>query len=538
MKMALDNERRRLQAEVFDRNTSLGSYVTDGDHRVIIGSSKRADLVVQHASVSHIHAMLRLKDKEILLYDLGSEQGTFVGGQKIVERSLKPGEFFEIGGHRVKVNLIEEDAENGERALFWKSSAGNGAHLEILRTENSTVYEERTLARNAKVVVGRRRNEILLNGTAKGTCFLSRKDGGNAHTVDCLVPEGYTAEIYDANNELVRTVEQAGSRFTFNEREKARLVTADQRQEILVFWSAEGRRAARSMTDPDSHVMKRAMIVCSAIFAIVAGLQLLTPTKTEEIAEITTPKSSYFRLSMDSAPAPAAPAAQEESAASNQTQQAAPSKAASISSSLSKLLNKKSSLTADKIQQAISTNGTTTVRGTNLKNANIQSEQIAAGSVGGGSLNVNALSAGLGSGSGTKAGSLKGFANGTGTGIGGGSGFGGKGFDMSLGGDEAEAIGGLDKALIAAVVQSNLGQIKHCYEKQLIIDPNIFGKIVANWTINQDGLVSVTSVKSTTMKNKAVENCILAKIKNWNFPKPKGGGQVLVSYPFLFKSLN
>jgi hypothetical protein len=40
------------------------------------------------------------------------------------------------------------------------------------------------------------------------------------------------------------------------------------------------------------------------------------------------------------------------------------------------------------------------------------------------------------------------------------------------------------------------------------------------------------------MNNKTVETCIAARIKNWQFPKPKGGGTVLVSYPFLFKSLN
>jgi hypothetical protein len=45
-------------------------------------------------------------------------------------------------------------------------------------------------------------------------------------------------------------------------------------------------------------------------------------------------------------------------------------------------------------------------------------------------------------------------------------------------------------------------------------------------------------VRSTTMNNQPVENCIMARIKTWAFPKPKGGGQVLVSYPFLFKSLN
>ncbi|RYZ98940.1 MAG: AgmX/PglI C-terminal domain-containing protein, partial [Proteobacteria bacterium] len=165
----------------------------------------------------------------------------------------------------------------------------------------------------------------------------------------------------------------------------------------------------------------------------------------------------------------------------------------------------------------------------------MQTTEIAAGAVGG-AVNVNAMSAGLASGAG-KAGALKGFANGKGTQVGSGN-FGGKNFDMSLGGDEAEAVGGLDKSLIAAVVQANIGQIKHCYERQLIVDPNIFGKVVAAWTINKDGLVSVSSIKNSTMNSKPVENCIAGKIKAWAFPKPQGGGQVLVSYPFMFKSLN
>jgi len=262
------------------------------------------------------------------------------------------------------------------------------------------------------------------------------------------------------------------------------------------------------------------------------------PMKEEVIEEAIIPKSDYLRLTMDSAPAPAQAEQSAAPAKGDPMAKASPSQAASISSSLSKMLNKKSSLTAESIQQAISNNGTASTRAANLKTANMQSSDIGGGTIGGGNVNVNAMSAGL-SGGGGKASALNGFANGKGGSIGvGGTGFGGKGFDMALGGDEAEAIGGLDKSLIAAVVQSNIGQIKHCYERQLIVDPNIFGKIVANWTINKDGLVSVTSVKSTTMNSKSVENCILAKIKGWNFPKPKGGGQVIVSYPFLFKSLN
>lgn len=535
-----EEDRPRLLAEVFSEGVSLGSYLTEGEDRLIIGSSKRADLVVPHAGVSNIHAMLRLAGRQILLYDLGSEQGTFVKGKKIVERSLQPGEIFEIGTHSVKVNLFAEEKENTERALFWKSRAGDADFLEVLRLENGVVSDERTLARNGKILVGRRKSELLLDGAKGGEYFVRRKDGGSTHNVECFVPAGYIAEIYDGDNNVVRVIEQEGSQAVFNENEKLRFVSADQKREILLFWRSKGIRGSRWIADPDSPIIQRTLVVCATVAALLLTLNHLMLAKPEVIEEATTPKSSYFRLSMDSAPA--APAlAQEEGAQQSEQQQAvsAPSKAASISSTLSKMLNKKSTLTAETIQQAISNNGTQTVRNANLKSGNIQSAEIAAGAVGGGSVNVNAISAGLSGGSGTSAGSLKGFANGKGTTIGGtDSGFGGKGFDMSLGGDEAEAIGGLDKALIAAVVQANLGQIKHCYEKQLIVDPNIFGKVVAGWTINKDGLVSVTSVKKSTMNNKAVENCILGKIKNWNFPKPKGGGQVLVSYPFLFKSLN
>lgn len=78
-----ENPALRLQAEILlGGKASMGSYVTDGEDRFIIGSSKRADLVVPHTSVSQIHAMLRLVNKEIHLYDLGSEAGTFVQGKK------------------------------------------------------------------------------------------------------------------------------------------------------------------------------------------------------------------------------------------------------------------------------------------------------------------------------------------------------------------------------------------------------------------------------------------------------------------------
>lgn len=542
----IDEKRQlRLQAELFTNDISLGSYVTDGEDRLIIGSSKRADLVVPHQAISHIHAMLRITDKkEILLYDLGSEKGTFVSGKKIVERQLMPGEFFEIGEHKVKVNLLQptEGELLSERGFFWKSQGTD--YLEVLCLESGVVHTEKSLGKNGKLMIGNRHQEILMAGLNKGSVFIARKTEGKTHCAEGMIPAGYMAEIYDERNQVVKKIEKELSPFSIHEKEKVRLVSANGEQEILIFWRGEGARTKRYVKDSESDMLKKSMAACLGLASLILAVTFVNGPKKEEVVETTVPKTSYFRLSTDSAPAPQAADASDQPAegspAENNQNQQAGSKVANISSTLSKLFNKKSTLTAENMQEAISNNGNQTARNSNVKNANMKTEEINAGAIGGGAANVNAISNGLSSGSGGKTGSLNGFANGKGGSIGtlGGSGFGGKGFDMSIGGDEAEAIGGLDKALIAAVVQSNLGQIKHCYERQLIVDPNIFGKVVANWVINKDGGVSTSSVKKSTMNNKAVENCIIGKIKTWSFPKPKGGGQVIVSYPFLFKSLN
>lgn len=96
---------------------------------------------------------------------------------------------------------------------------------------------------------------------------------------------------------------------------------------------------------------------------------------------------------------------------------------------------------------------------------------------------------------------------------------------------------GLDKGAIARVVRAYLGRIKRCYERQLIIDPKLSGKITANWTIGSDGRVKEVKYVKDTMGNSGVTRCVVNQIRAWKFPKPRGGGKVIVTYPFLFHSL-
>ena len=43
-------------------------------------------------------------------------------------------------------------------------------------------------------------------------------------------------------------------------------------------------------------------------------------------------------------------------------------------------------------------------------------------------------------------------------------------------------------------------------------------------------------VQKSTMNNRNVETCIAKAVRRWLFPKPKGGGIVIVSYPFVLRA--
>jgi hypothetical protein len=125
-----------------------------------------------------------------------------------------------------------------------------------------------------------------------------------------------------------------------------------------------------------------------------------------------------------------------------------------------------------------------------------------------------------------------------GSGYGRGSGFYGKkgGGAPGVGRGNPIILGALDKSLIDRVVKSHLAQIRFCYEKELNKNPKLFGKIIVKFVIAKNGSVSSATTKASTMKNPIVEQCVNKRFLRMKFPSPKGGGIVIVSYPFVFNS--
>lgn len=104
--------------------------------------------------------------------------------------------------------------------------------------------------------------------------------------------------------------------------------------------------------------------------------------------------------------------------------------------------------------------------------------------------------------------------------------------------EEALVEGGLTKDQIAAVINRHIGEVIYCYEKGLQVQPGLSGRVGVKFSINGGGSVSSASVSSSSLGNSQVEGCILNRLRSWPFPKPVGGVNVKVSYPFVLKRIS
>jgi len=103
-----------------------------------------------------------------------------------------------------------------------------------------------------------------------------------------------------------------------------------------------------------------------------------------------------------------------------------------------------------------------------------------------------------------------------------------------IGGDPI-ILGALDKSLIDKVIKRNMSQIRYCYQRELNRNPSLSGKVVVKFVISGDGSVSQAKTHSSTLKGgDAVNSCINSRFMRFQFPEPKGGGIVIVKYPFIF----
>ncbi len=95
-------------------------------------------------------------------------------------------------------------------------------------------------------------------------------------------------------------------------------------------------------------------------------------------------------------------------------------------------------------------------------------------------------------------------------------------------------VGGLTQQVVGEYLGRHWSRFKYCYEKGLLRDANMYGKVTVTFTIEADGRVQQAEILQASLEDNNVQQCVLRTVRHIRFPKPRGGGEVIVTYPFLF----
>jgi TonB family protein len=90
------------------------------------------------------------------------------------------------------------------------------------------------------------------------------------------------------------------------------------------------------------------------------------------------------------------------------------------------------------------------------------------------------------------------------------------------------------KDVIRSVIRSHSSEVRYCYESALLRRSTLAGKLTVKFGVNAQGSVDTAEVDKSTLGDPVMESCIVEHVKQWVFPKPKGGGYIKVTYPFIF----
>jgi len=109
-KRSVGRQRYRLCVE---RGADSSSELISSEDRALIGRSPQADLVINDPFVSRIHCEVAAEEDGYVLRDLGSKNGTRVGGIRIREVHLPQNPRISIGGSEISFSLLGGAEEIG-----------------------------------------------------------------------------------------------------------------------------------------------------------------------------------------------------------------------------------------------------------------------------------------------------------------------------------------------------------------------------------------------------------------------------------------
>ena len=96
--------------------------------------------------------------------------------------------------------------------------------------------------------------------------------------------------------------------------------------------------------------------------------------------------------------------------------------------------------------------------------------------------------------------------------------------------------GGIREPQVKQVIEKHFREIRECWDAGLAANPQaeLDGAIVVAISVDAAGKVTDAKTELNETGDDTTEDCILAEVAKWTFPKPKGAATI--HYPFYLRS--
>lgn len=102
---------------------------------------------------------------------------------------------------------------------------------------------------------------------------------------------------------------------------------------------------------------------------------------------------------------------------------------------------------------------------------------------------------------------------------------------------DAEVVGGGDESRSGSAIANTIRQyqsgIKYAYNRELLTNPTISGRITVSFVIRPDGTVESAEIRQSTVAWPPLEQAVVKRMLHWKFAKSRGA-PVRVTFPFVF----
>ena len=81
-----------------------------------------------------------------------------------------------------------------------------------------------------------------------------------------------------------------------------------------------------------------------------------------------------------------------------------------------------------------------------------------------------------------------------------------------------------------------IAAVERCYDRGLVQRPALAGKMTLAFTVDAGGQAGAARAASSSLADAAVVDCVVAEVRTWRFPAPRGDGAVDVELPLVFET--